>query len=625
MPRFYLCLALMMAFLPAGKGYAQKTDVKELPDVKAALEQFRASDEKALRKLVKELQKAQDRATQENKLELAVSIRTLNEEIAAGDAVPFEDETVREAIAGSVWAWNNHWETTGVKVEFTEAEVLTGDGPNPTRQKYLVTGSRTIEYGKRKILFGEDFRRFVAILPGFNYRTGVRKKAPSPEPAEQAEVAKAGGASVGHYSESPLVVKALARYQASQAFARRRLVRKLEKAQKAAIQEKKLDEALAIQSFREKVKGGADPVSRDHPEFRKALNGTRYQWGRFFDRRFGIFINFSDSDLHWQEPGRDHRTPYQTVSSRELRTGRDRYLFSPDLKRFIFLQSNLELRTGICLNPQTINLAKASASQEPPKLNPGTSAGQEWRDNKLGMTFCWCPPGDFTMGSPPGEKDRRPNETQVQVKLTQGFWLGKHEVTHREWYEVMGTRPWRDQKYTRDGADFPVNYVTWSDAATFCEYLNARESQAGRLPEGWGYSLPTEAQWEYACRAGTTTAYSFGENPNELSECAWWGGVVGGGNTVNEQYPHSVGQKKPNAWGLHDMPGNVSEWCRDWYQETLPGGVDPEVTTTGQSRVIRVGSWSSAGSSSRSAFRSHRNPDARHDYLGFRVALVPRG
>jgi formylglycine-generating enzyme required for sulfatase activity len=175
----------------------------------------------------------------------------------------------------------------------------------------------------------------------------------------------------------------------------------------------------------------------------------------------------------------------------------------------------------------------------------GTRAGQTRDDNGLKLKLVWCPPGQFTMGSPKSEKGRfdEDYETQVQVTLTKGFWLGKFEVTQGLWRRVMHSTPWKGQKYqAREGDDFPAAYVTWDDVMKFCETLTAAERSAGRLPLGWQYTLPTEAEWEYACRAGTTTRFSFGDNDSEIGTYAWYGRFENG-NTQNEPYAHPVGLK----------------------------------------------------------------------------------
>jgi formylglycine-generating enzyme required for sulfatase activity len=188
----------------------------------------------------------------------------------------------------------------------------------------------------------------------------------------------------------------------------------------------------------------------------------------------------------------------------------------------------------------------------------------------------------------------------------------------------MQTTPWSGQTYAKEGAEIPAIYVSWEDAAEFCQKLTILERQTGQLPEGWEYTLPTEAQWEYACRAGTSTAYSFGNDESDLIDFGWYGLRESDGNAKEEPYAHPVGQKKPNAFGLYDMHGNVWEWCRDWFQAELPGGTDPEVTSqqSPAHRVDRGGSWFYPAEYSRSAARGGFAPRARSLDLGFRVAAV---
>jgi formylglycine-generating enzyme required for sulfatase activity len=266
----------------------------------------------------------------------------------------------------------------------------------------------------------------------------------------------------------------------------------------------------------------------------------------------------------------------------------------------------------------------------------GAKAGQLRDDNGLKMKLVWCPPGKFAMGSPKDEKGRhRDEEDQVQVTLTRGFWLGQHEVTQSEWRQVMQTAPWSGEDYVKEGDNYPATYVNWAYAISFCEKLSEQERSAGRLPSGWHYTLPTEAQWEYACRAGTTTRYGFGDAESDLPEYAW---IEKNAKAAGEEYAHQVGQKKANGFGLHDMHGNVMEWCRDWYSDKLPGGTDPVVkagqatdlgeglaakapATGGAARVFRGGNWFSGGGFCRSAARGKRTPGFRLFNLGFRVAL----
>ncbi len=193
----------------------------------------------------------------------------------------------------------------------------------------------------------------------------------------------------------------------------------------------------------------------------------------------------------------------------------------------------------------------------------GKQAGQRL-DNGLGMGFVWIPPGEFKMGSAIGP-DHQKNEPQVNVKLSGGFWLGKCELTRAQWQLVMKTTPWKeltDDLNPVSGDNYPVTHVTWQNAIDFCRKLTEDEHRAGRLPPGWEFDLPTEAQWEYACRAGTTTPYYCGNTFDKLKDSAWFKG-----NIQNEFDRHAqlVGSREPNQWGLYDMHGNVSEWCRDWY------------------------------------------------------------
>jgi formylglycine-generating enzyme required for sulfatase activity len=235
----------------------------------------------------------------------------------------------------------------------------------------------------------------------------------------------------------------------------------------------------------------------------------------------------------------------------------------------------------------------------------------------------WIPPGTFTMGSPPSERDRYSDEgPQTLVTISRGFFLGKYEVTQREYLAVMGSNPsW----FTGD-LDRPVERVSWYEAVAYCERLTQQERAAGRLPAGYEYRLPTEAQWEYACRAGTTTATAFGDSlsstqANFDGNYPYNGGARGPylGRTTK------VGSYSPNAWGLYDMHGNVWEWCADWYSDSYPGGrvTDPQGPTWGLDRVLRGGGWFSVGLNCRSAIRFRFNPSDWYYVLGFRVALVP--
>jgi formylglycine-generating enzyme required for sulfatase activity len=247
-----------------------------------------------------------------------------------------------------------------------------------------------------------------------------------------------------------------------------------------------------------------------------------------------------------------------------------------------------------------------------------------------GIKLCWCPPGRFLMGSPRGEPERRPGEDQVEVTLTKGFWIGKHEVTQGEWRRVAGDLP---GKLTAGaGDDFPVYAVNFAEAEEFCQRLTEAARASGELPGEWEIRLPTEAQWEFACRAGTTTATSFGDRLSSKQANFQGKPYNGAEDGPSLQRSARVGSYPANPWGIHDLHGNVFEWCRDWYHAALPGGADPDLhaamaTATrsehgGISRVRRGGSWADEGWPCRSAFRLRFEPERRHDHIGFRIAVV---
>jgi len=232
----------------------------------------------------------------------------------------------------------------------------------------------------------------------------------------------------------------------------------------------------------------------------------------------------------------------------------------------------------------------------------------------LGIELMPIPAGNFTMGSPVNEAGRNQDEGPArQVTITKNFWMAKYEVTQLQWQTMMGAEP---SHFHGDGHR-PVENVSWNDAMEFCEKLTAQEQAAGRLPEGYVYRLPTEAEWEYACRAGTTTRFYTGDKDSDLDEAGWYGANA-------EKTTHAVGQKKPNAWGLYDMHGDVWEWCMDWYAPYAHAAiVDPAGPREGFFRVVRGGGWLRAAGASRSASRDHHIPGYRFSNVGFRVALAP--
>lgn len=234
--------------------------------------------------------------------------------------------------------------------------------------------------------------------------------------------------------------------------------------------------------------------------------------------------------------------------------------------------------------------AMAKAKAEVAAMHAGTRPGETTTITLPGgvtLEMVWCSPGTFTMGSDKGDRDA----TLHQVTLTKGFWMGKTEVTQAQWKSVMGNNPSNNK-----GDDRPVVNVSWDDCQEFCKNT--------------GLQLPTEAQWEYACRAGSTGEYA---GTGNLDDMGWYCG-----NSGSETHP--VGTKQPNAWGLYDLHGNVWEWCADWYGDYPSGAVtDPQGSSSGSSRVLRGGSWDNSAGGCTSSFRSSRSPSYANCFYGFRL------
>jgi formylglycine-generating enzyme len=259
----------------------------------------------------------------------------------------------------------------------------------------------------------------------------------------------------------------------------------------------------------------------------------------------------------------------------------------------------------------------------------GVRAGDE--RSIQGVKLRWAPPGRFRMGSPPSEPERRTDEGPVDVVLTKGFWMGQYEITQGQWKRIVGAFPDRPMN-KGEGDDIPVYWVNYMEAESFCQKLTARARAAGEFPPDWEFRLPTEAQWEYACRAGATTATSFGDTLT-TSQANFNGKPYNGavpGKSLNQSV--KVGSYPANAWGIHDMHGNVWEWCLDWYHATLPGGTDPDMSSRQgvpnrdgtYSRVRRSCAWTDDGWTCRSALRLRYEPERRSDHIGFRVVAVRR-
>ena len=235
-----------------------------------------------------------------------------------------------------------------------------------------------------------------------------------------------------------------------------------------------------------------------------------------------------------------------------------------------------------------------------------------WQPITLPDRLVWISPGEFRMGSPNNEAGRFKDEGPVHSAfVAHGFWMERYEITQQRFQNIMGNNP----SSTEFKSDLPVNRVTWHEAVQFCEKLTNLSRSNGQLPLGYAYRLPTETEWEYACRAGTNNAYSYGNSIDTLSEYGWWAK-----NSGNQ--PEPVGKLKPNPWGLYDMHGNLFEWCLDSYN-AYPGG--KAFSSTGNMKVLRGGAYYCPSNILRSACRAEsQEPNYRWILAGFRVVLAPK-
>ena len=286
--------------------------------------------------------------------------------------------------------------------------------------------------------------------------------------------------------------------------------------------------------------------------------------------------------------------------------------------------------------------------------------------NSLGMSLVLIPPGEFSMGRSESDESlgrdfpkfieynlRLSDELSHRVRISKAFRISATEVTQKQWSTLMSTRPWTDEAITHDelelrpwikavdGDNYPANWIDAIDAEKFCNLLTLAERKSGAIKESEEYSLPTEAQWEYACQAGATTRYHFGDKPSELSDYAWLG--AGYVETRTIESPQEVGLKRPNAWGLFDMHGNVTEWVADKYvrvydtsqkvlvdpfyppkrgRNYLKVFMKPLPADQGDRQVLRGGSWRGSAVGLRAAARESGFPlGAKRSYVGFRVVL----
>ena len=275
------------------------------------------------------------------------------------------------------------------------------------------------------------------------------------------------------------------------------------------------------------------------------------------------------------------------------------------------IRSNASQKNGMAIPSSTGTEPKRTV---PVKVKSQPKAG-DVMTNSIGMKLVYIPAGEFMMGSGlsasqvasqyGGNADWFTDEyPQHKVKLSKGFWMGQTEVTQAQYRSVMGA----NQSHFK-GDSNPVESVSWNDAVEFCRKLSQKEGKT--------YTLPTEAQWEYTCRAGTSTVFSFGSNESSLGDYAWYSSNSG-------HKTHPVGQKKPNAFGLYDMHGNVWEWCRDWYDPDYynkSSMTDPENIQSNYNHVLRGARWMSNTGNCRSAYRGWDIPGARCMNGGFRVVM----
>ena len=372
-----------------------------------------------------------------------------------------------------------------------------------------------------------------------------------------------------------------------------------------AMRKATIETSIAARGEGETIIGNsvAGTIKYAPPEQMGELKGVKpgaysdvYSFGKVFC--YALFKTTDPKDRHWKEVAENIRGNLKEMvdqcKEEELKY---RYAdFEPVLKMLKGLGSNKPIQVQqVEVKVDSPRIPKAEIQSQ----GEAVQKAGEVVTNEFGMKFAWIPAGTFMMGSPESEEGRSPNETSHKVTITKGFYLGIYTVTQEQWEAVMGGNP-----STTKGAKFPVTDVSWKDCWGFIKKLNAKT--------GYVYRLPSEAEWEYACRAGTATAYSYGDYMT-MNDANFDGESI-----------EAVGSYKPNAFGLYDMHGNVWEWCEDCYGDYPAGaGTDPKGPAKGECRVLRGGSFYVNASLARSSYRVFNSPSYRGYLYGFRLARTP--
>ena len=313
---------------------------------------------------------------------------------------------------------------------------------------------------------------------------------------------------------------------------------------------------------------------------------------------------------HIQTPGLEIEDVFKAVGKDVLRATKN----AQNPGRYSNLNDDFYLIPLSSTNSDTLLALPSPLPSLLPSPLPSPSILTETLSGDVKMEFVWISPGTFMMGSPSSEAGRGEYEGPVHtVEIGQGFYLGKYEVTQGQWEAVMGTQPWVDEEhsqYVRSEPNNPVVYVSWEDAQAFVSKLNDAAGSGV-------YRLPTEAEWEYACRAGTSTRWSFGDAESLLTHYAWY---EDNACDVRDCYAQAVGTKRENPWGLYDMHGNVGEWVQDWWSVYNRSPlVDPTGPTAGSHRIMRGGYFGNYARFVRSASRRYLSPGTRVNSIGFRL------